>query len=65
MFSFKIIDVISSISIKNNAPLEKIILGIDPGTNIMGYGVIKVTGRKVTMESMGVIDLHRCKDVYL
>lgn len=57
--------MISSISIKNNAPLEKIILGIDPGTNIMGYGVIKVTGRKVTMESMGVIDLHRCKDVYL
>ena len=25
---------------------EKIILGIDPGTNIMGYGVLKVTGVK-------------------
>ena len=23
--------------------MEKIILGIDPGTNLMGYGVIKVT----------------------
>lgn len=23
---------------------EKIILGIDPGTNVMGYGVLKVTG---------------------
>lgn len=28
---------------------EKIILGIDPGTNIMGYGLIKVTGNKAEM----------------
>ena len=46
-------------------PLEKIILGIDPGTNVMGYGIIKVTGRKMQMEAMGVIDLRRCKDAYL
>lgn len=44
---------------------EKVILGIDPGTNVLGYGVIKVTGRKVEMIAMGVIDLRRCKDVYL
>lgn len=47
------------------APLEKIILGIDPGTNVLGYGIIKVTGRVVRMEAMGVIDLHRCRDPYL
>lgn len=45
---------------------EKIILGIDPGTNVLGYGVIKVTGKsKITVEAMGVIDLRKCKDVYL
>ena len=25
---------------------EKIILGIDPGTNVMGYGVIRVMGTR-------------------
>lgn len=25
---------------------EKVILGIDPGTNIMGYGVLRVMGTK-------------------
>lgn len=45
---------------------EKIILGIDPGTNMLGYGVIKLTGRnKISVEAMGVIDLRKCKDVYL
>ena len=46
-------------------PIEKIILGIDPGTNVLGYGVLKVEGRKPSMETMGVIDLRRCTDVYL
>lgn len=45
--------------------VEKIIMGIDPGTNVMGYGVIKVVGTKPTMVAMGVIDLRKCKDVYL
>lgn len=50
----------------NRAPeTEKIILGIDPGTNIMGYGVLKVAGRKAEMLAMGVIDLHRYGDHYL
>lgn len=44
---------------------EKIILGIDPGTNVLGYGVICVRGKKVEMQAMGVIDLRKCKDVYL
>ncbi len=45
--------------------VEKIILGIDPGTNIMGYGVIIVTGTKATLIAMGVIDLRSCRDTYL
>lgn len=44
---------------------ERIILGIDPGTNVLGYGVLRVVGKKVEMVAMGVIDLRRVKDVYL
>lgn len=44
---------------------EKIILGIDPGTNIMGYGVLKVTGVKPQVMTLGVIDLRKCSDPYL
>ncbi len=43
----------------------KVILGIDPGTNVLGYGVLSLNGKKVKMEAMGVIDLRKCKDVYL
>lgn len=33
----------------------KIILGIDPGTIIMGYGLIKVTGNRISLLEMGVL----------
>ena len=45
--------------------VEKVILGIDPGTNLMGYGVLKVTGTKVSLVTSGVIDLRKVGDVYL
>lgn len=45
---------------------EKIILGIDPGTNILGYGVIKTNGKsKVELIVLGVIDLKKYGDHYL
>ncbi|MBQ5971879.1 MAG: crossover junction endodeoxyribonuclease RuvC [Prevotella sp.] len=44
---------------------EKIILGIDPGTNVMGYGLIKVVGNKASMVAMGVVDLRKMSDPYL
>lgn len=44
---------------------EKIILGIDPGTNVMGYGVIRVVQKKAEMVSMGVIDMRKESDPYL
>ena len=44
---------------------EKIILGIDPGTNIMGYGVLRIADRKAEMVTMGVIDLRKFSDGYL
>jgi len=36
---------------------EKIILGIDPGTNVMGYGIIQIKGAEVSMLSMGSIQI--------
>ncbi|EKB49018.1 crossover junction endodeoxyribonuclease RuvC [Cecembia lonarensis] len=38
---------------------EKIILGIDPGTNIMGYGLILVEGNKYSLLQFGVIHLKK------
>lgn len=45
--------------------VEKIILGIDPGTNVMGYGIIKIVNNKVSMVAMGIIDLRKLTDHYL
>lgn len=44
---------------------EKIILGIDPGTNVMGYGVIRILGNKAELVVMGVIDMRKESDPYL
>ncbi len=38
---------------------EKIILGIDPGTNVMGYGIIQTKGKSMSLISMGVIQLGK------
>ncbi len=44
---------------------ERIILGIDPGTNLMGYGVIEVFKNSPKLISMGVIDLKKMTDHYV
>ena len=44
---------------------ERIILGIDPGTNVLGYGLLSICGKKAEMIAMGVIDLRKVSDVYL
>ncbi|MFI3263557.1 MAG: crossover junction endodeoxyribonuclease RuvC [Rikenellaceae bacterium] len=38
---------------------KDIIIGIDPGTNKMGYGIISVQGKKVEFVAMGYIDLSK------
>jgi len=40
---------------------EKIILGIDPGTSIMGYGVIKIVKNNTSLLQYGVIHLSKYK----
>lgn len=49
---------------KENSPQsshmkERVILGLDPGTNIMGYGVVVVTGSKLNLLQYGVIQLGK------
>ena len=40
------------------------IMGIDPGTNYMGYGILEVEGRKLRSVVLGDIDLHTMSDPY-
>ncbi|MDR0769064.1 MAG: crossover junction endodeoxyribonuclease RuvC [Dysgonamonadaceae bacterium] len=44
---------------------EKIILGVDPGTNVMGYGLLKIINNKPSLLAMGVLLLHKTDDHYL
>jgi crossover junction endodeoxyribonuclease RuvC len=43
---------------------SKVIMGIDPGTNYTGYGVLETTGRDVRCVVLGYIELHRIGDTY-
>ena len=38
---------------------DRIILGIDPGTTIMGYGIIHIKGKKMELVQMGVLHLSK------
>lgn len=38
---------------------DKIILGIDPGTTVMGYGIIHVQHKKLVMLNFGIIQLSK------
>ena len=44
---------------------EKIILGIDPGTTIMGFGLIKVVGNKMSLLLLNELILNKLDDHYL
>jgi crossover junction endodeoxyribonuclease RuvC len=44
---------------------EKIILGVDPGTTIMGFGLIKVTNKKMEFLQMNELLLQKHKDPYV
>lgn len=38
---------------------DKIILGIDPGTTVLGYGLIHIKGTKIEMLNFGIIQLNK------
>ena len=45
--------------------IDKIILGIDPGTTIMGFGLIKVINKKMELIEMEELKLIKIKDHYV
>jgi crossover junction endodeoxyribonuclease RuvC len=45
--------------------IDKVILGIDPGTVVMGYGLIHVLGSEMQLLSLGVIKLDKLEDHYM
>lgn len=49
----------------NTVSTDKIILGIDPGTQILGFGIIHVLGKTVKYVNMGVINLKKEKDHFV
>jgi len=44
---------------------DEIILGIDPGTQVMGYALLKVEGGATTVLLMDVLNLVSHKDIYV
>ncbi|MDO4511955.1 MAG: crossover junction endodeoxyribonuclease RuvC [Bacteroidales bacterium] len=44
---------------------DKVIIGIDPGTNVMGYGILGVKGKKPELIAMGVLKLNAMDDHYM
>ncbi len=45
--------------------IDKIILGIDPGTTIMGFGLIKVINKKMELIEIEELKLIKIKDHYV
>lgn len=44
---------------------QRIIMGIDPGTRLLGYGVVLVDRKKTHFVDMGVVDLRKETDPYI
>ena len=51
--------------ISNKTIKERIILGIDPGTTVMGYGIIHTTGKQAEVITLGVLKLDKYADYAL
>lgn len=43
---------------------EEIILGVDPGTVVMGFAVVKCAGKKMELLHMGTLNMHWEHDVF-
>ena len=49
----------------DNKNFDKIIIGIDPGTNVMGYGLLGVINGQPKLIAMGVLQLSKIEDHYM
>jgi crossover junction endodeoxyribonuclease RuvC len=55
-----------NVKLSKKVEMDKVILGIDPGTSLLGYGVIHCKGKNsIEMVVLGVIDLKKYTDHYL
>ncbi len=41
------------------------LLGVDPGTNVLGYGIIEVENRQLRLVDLGVITMHNLEEQQL
>jgi crossover junction endodeoxyribonuclease RuvC len=41
---------------------DKVVMGIDPGTNIMGYGIVGLKGKQFYLLSVGIVKLDKIED---
>ena len=46
-------------------PKERIIIGIDPGTTVMGYGVLKINGNRPELMTLGILQLNKFDNHYM
>ena len=46
-------------------PKPRIILGVDPGTTIMGFGVLQIDGKKLTCLQLNELKLSKYDNHYI
>jgi len=54
--------VVSTKIVQQSTTPERVILGIDPGTTILGYGVILVKGKKMNLVELNVLNLTKIEN---
>ncbi len=57
-------DGVKPVGAKRKDGYERVIMGIDPGTNVMGYGLLGIKGKKPELIVMGVIQLGKITGPY-
>lgn len=51
-------------STPQKAPKKRTILGIDPGTNILGWGIVEAKGSQLTLVDLGHLNMTKISDPY-
>ena len=54
--------VVSTKIVQQSTTPERVILGIDPGTTIMGFGVIVVKGKKMSLITLDILNLTKIEN---
>lgn len=49
---------------KNDHPSKKIILGVDPGTNVLGYSVVEIYKNEMKLIEINVLRMEKASDHY-